>query len=623
MTRGPESFCCKAVGKKLTRPILIYDGDCRFCGKWIRRWKESTGDKVEYARSQDVGKDFPEIPEGRYDEAIQWIEPSGLHAEGAEAVFRTLAAGGWQGRLLLWLYLKVALFASISRSGYGFIARHRMAFSRLTRWLWGESVERPTYSIAAWLFLRALALIYLVAFLSYWSQVDGLISSTGILPFQNFLHAVHDNLGAAGFWRTPSLGWLWQHDALPHLLCVGGVLLSIVLFLGWIPGPSLLLLWAFYLSLAVMGQVFYGFQWDVLLLEAGFLAILVAPWHRLTWSRSGNPPALARLLILWLLFRLIFSAGVVKLSSGDATWANLTALNYHFWTQPIPDWIAWYVNQFPEWIKKGMTLGMFGAELLLPLFFFAPRRLRFFAFAGTVILQVAIIATGNYGFFNLLTLALALWLVDDLQWPGGLLSWVGALGVRYLPPRAMMAVVAVIFALSLVPFLSIFRQPFVLLKPLTWAYDYVAPFRIINSYGLFAVMTTQRREIIIQGTVDGYEWRTYHFRYKPGTLTRKPPFITPYMPRLDWQMWFAALGPINQSPWMMSLFQRLLQGSPSVLDLFEADPFEGTRPVRVRAKIDDYRFTTWNEREASGAWWDSTAVGFYSPEVQLPKAPTP
>ncbi|HEY5792089.1 MAG TPA: lipase maturation factor family protein, partial [Chthoniobacterales bacterium] len=472
---------------------MIYDGDCRFCGKWIRRWKESTGEKVEYARSQDVGADFPEIPAERYDAAVQWVEPGGQRAEGAEAVFRVLATANWRGRLLLWLFLKVGFFAWACRSSYAFVARHRAGFSLLTRWLWGESVERPTYAIASWLFLRALAVIYLIAFFSYWRQTDGLISSTGILPFQNFLLAARENLGMEAFWKAPTLGWLWQHDALPHLLCAGGVVLSVGLFFGWLPGPILILLWAFYLSLTVMGQVFYNFQWDVLLLEAGFLAIFVAPWHRATWRHSGNPPSPARLLMVWLLFRLIFSAGVVKFSSGDSTWAQLTALDFHFWTQPIPDWIAWYANLLPAPLKTAGVVLMFGVELLLPLLFFTPRRLRFVAFSGTVLLQLLILATGNYGFFNLLTLALALWLMDDLQWPGGLMSWVGSARVRYLPRRVAAGVALAIFVLTLAPFLGIFRQPMPLLRPLEWAYGYIAPFRSINGYGLFAVMTTQRR----------------------------------------------------------------------------------------------------------------------------------
>lgn len=607
------------MGKKRTRPILIYDGDCRFCGKWVRRWKESTGDRVDYARSQEVATEFPEIPADQYDKAVQWIEPDGRHAEGAEAVFRTLAVASWRGRMLLGLFLKFAFFAALSRGIYAFVSRHRMGFSRLTRWLWGESVERPTFAIASWLFLRALALIYLIAFFSYWVQADGLISSTGILPYQNFINAVRENLGFAGFWKAPTLGWFWLHDALPHLLCAGGVVLALALFFGWLPGPVLVLLWFFYLSLTVMGQVFYSFQWDTLLLETGFLAIWIAPWHRSTWRQSGNPPNLARWLMVWLLFRLIFSAGVVKLASGDATWSQLTALNYHFWTQPIPNWVAWYANLLPFWIKTGSTMLLFVAELLLPLFFFLPRRARLVGFIGTVGLQGVIIATGNFGFFNFLTLALALWLVDDLQWPGGLLGSIRSSEARYLPRRVVAGVVLVLFGLSLVPFLSIFRQPLPILKPLEWVYTRVAPFRIINGYGLFAVMTTERKEIIVQGTVDGMEWRTYAFRYKPGALTRQPPMLGPYMPRLDWQMWFVALGPINQSPWFVNFLQRLLQGSPAVLDLLEADPFEGTRPLRVRAKVDDYRFTTWAEREDSRKWWESTAVGFYSPEMELAK----
>jgi hypothetical protein len=310
------------------------------------------------------------------------------------------------------------------------------------------------------------------------------------------------------------------------------------------------------------------------------------------------------------------SSGLAKLTSGDPTWwPDLSALDFHFFTQPLPTPMAWSADQLPIQILQGCTLVMFFIELVLPFTMFGPRRLRLVSFFGLVLLQVLIALTGNYGFFNLLTLLLCVLLLDDSIFAK--LRMRPNPGAGFLPSALLYPAGAVLIALSLVPFFSVLRGAIPLPKPLVDLHTMIAPYRTINGYGLFAVMTTSRKEILVQGSHDGYDWKTYSFRYKPGDPRRAPPVIAPRMPRLDWQMWFAALGPIHQSPWFVSFAQRLLEAEPTVLNLLESDPFEGQRPRFVRAVLDDYRFSTPIEKKESGLWWKAEPSAIYLNEVSL------
>jgi hypothetical protein len=259
---------------------------------------------------------------------------------------------------------------------------------------------------------------------------------------------------------------------------------------------------------------------------------------------------------------------------------------------------------------------MFAIELGLPFFLFLPRRFRMVAFCGLVGLQIAIELTGNYGFFNALTAALCLFLLDDAVWPAGLrILSRSPHPARWLPKWILWPVALVLILLSLVPFSGAFRRPAPLLAPLARAYSLVEPFRSINGYGLFAVMTKQRNEIIIQGSDDGVNWRTYPFKYKPGDVNRMPPFVAPYMPRLDWQMWFAALGDVRESPWMFWLVSALLKSEPDALALLESDPFDGRSPRHLRAMLDSYTFTSWQEWRETGRWWRAEPRAIYFNEI--------
>ena len=403
-----------------SKPLLTYDNDCDFCRYWIVQWQHVTGDRVDYAPYQEVASQFPEIPISAFENSVQLIQENGTVLSGAAAVLRVLNSG-----ILLWCYSHLPGFATVSETVYRLIAQQRPFFSAMTRWLWGTHTERISFCFSRWLFLRALGCIYLIAFLSLWVQVHGLIGSNGILPADQFLTAVRQQVGTSGYYLVPTLFWLNPSNLCLHLLCAGGVVLSLVLIAGFFPTWTLIGLWGFYLSLVSVGQVFLSFQWDVLLLEAGFLAIFFAPLQiRDTLSRASQPSKAFLWLLRWLLFRLMFASGFVKLVS-DEVWRNLTALNFHYETQPLPTSIAWYVHQLPEWFQQISVIGMFAVELIIPFLIFAPRRLRTAGCIGFVGLQVLIILTGNYCFFNLLTIALCLPLIDDVTWK------------RLLPKRLM------------------------------------------------------------------------------------------------------------------------------------------------------------------------------------------
>jgi hypothetical protein len=493
---------------------------------------------------------------------------------------------------------------------------------RLTGWFRRrppDTIAAPTGCfLARRLFLRLLGVVYLAAFLSLWVQVHGLIGSRGILPIGEYLADVRTVTGLERYALVPTLCWLDPGDRFLDGLCGGGVVLSGLLILGVAPAPVLLLLWTFYLSLTVAAQEFLGYQWDNLLLEAGLLSIFFAPPQlcpRL--DREAPPSPLLLWLLRWLLFRLVFGSGVAKLLSGDPTWRDLTALSYHYETQPLPTWTSWYMHQLPEWFQAPSVLFTFAAELLVPLGYFGPRRVRHLACAVTVALQLLIAATGNFGFFNLLTIVLCLPLLDDDCFPARWRARVGTDGPRRRGwPRWLLgAFTAVIVALSVLMFLPGGHR---LHGPgwLTQASRLALSFRSVNRYGLFAVMTTRRPEIIVEGSDDGVTWLAYEFRWKPGNVRRAPAFTGPHLPRLDWQMWFAALQDYRENPWLERFLQRLLEGSPDVVGLLGHNPFPEQPPRFVRAVLYDYHFTDSATRAQTGAWWQRQKLGLYAPVLQ-------
>jgi lipase maturation factor 1 len=442
-------------------------------------------------------------------------------------------------------------------------------------------------------FVRVLAWIYLIAFCSLGVQALGLIGSRGILPFGDFLDAVKQAFGRSAYWREPTLLWLSRSDAALQAVWIAGAIAALIAAFGVWQRAALAVCLVLWLSLCVVGQEFLSFQWDVLLLEAGFLALFADTAPARVW------------LFRWLAFRLMFFSGVVKLTSHDAAWRNLTALTYHYETQPLPTPLAWYMTQLPLWFQKFSTAMVFVAELGAPFLFFGPKRLRHIGAWITIAFQVLILLTGNYTFFNILTIALMMFLfIEPERSP------------RSRTHRAVsIALVAFIGVTTGLLFLELFSVD---LPPGGGEIlRVVEPFRIVNTYGLFAVMTTERIEIVVEGSSDGDTWRAYEFRYKPGDLKRAPPIVAPHQPRLDWQMWFAALGNYRQNRWFVNLMIRLLQGEPSVLRLLESNPFPGAPPKYIRARAYLYHFTDFAERRRDGAWWRREDHGMYFPAVSL------
>lgn len=613
------------VSRPPDRPLLIWDGNCDFCRLWIERWRASGGAGIDYATSQDEAARYPEIPAKEFEQAVVLVAPDGSVFTGAEAVYRSLA---WRSskKWLARSYDVVPGFAAISEFAYGIVARHRPAASAVTRILWGKDVRPPTYFWARRWFLRLLGLIFLIAFLSLWLQVDGLIGADGILPVNQFLPNIYDRLGSRAFSILPTLCWLNQGNAFLHFLCGGGVVISLLLIAGIAPALCLLLLFAFYLSLTIAGQTFLSFQWDILLLETGFLAIFLAPW-RLWPGRTREPPVsrVALFLLKLLLFKLMLMSGVVKLTSGDGCWATLTALDYHYWSQPLPTVFAWWADQHAEWFKKFSVALCLFIEIVLPFFLWAPRRLRLVAAGLLIFLQVAIALTGNYCFFNLLTIALCLLLIDDASWrrrrgalqpTGGTRSVVSQLLDR-APVYAGLLVLLVTFPLNAWLIFSAFKPEAEAPRPIAWLHEQIEPFRVVNGYGLFRVMTKDRREIVIEGSADGIDWLPYEFKWKPGDVTRVPGWCAPHQPRVDWQMWFAALGSPARNPWFVRLAVCLMENKRDVLQLLARNPFPQEPPRYIRASFYRYGFTTAAERREAGAWWKRQELGEYLPPVSL------
>jgi len=475
--------------------------------------------------------------------------------------------------------------------------------------------------LTRWLFLRLVGLVYAIAFASLAVQVAGLIGPSGLTPAGSYLEWAHSIYGGSAYRLLPTVFWLGAGDTALRLAAWGGLALALLVVAGFATRAALAGAWLLYLSLSVAGQDFLSFQWDALLLETGVLAILWAPpgWR---FRRELPPPSpLVRWLLVFLLFKLMFLSGATKLLSGDPTWRQLTALDYHFETQPLPTWVGWYAHQLPASIHRIQTAIMFAIELGAPWLLFAPdrlRRLRYAGVAGLVLLQAGIALTGNYGFFNLLAVVLCVPALDDrvigrwlpvrLESGGAGPAWRHALLVAVVWPVALLSALSCWAELAYTSGAA-GGTPMVpgwAATLLGWA----APLRSFNGYGLFRVMTTDRPEIIMEASLDSTHWLPWDLGYNPGSVSRAPGFVEPYHPRLDWQLWFAALDPMRGLPLLQTLSARLRAGSPDVIALVGPSPFRTGAPRFIRFAYYDYRFTTWTERRTTGAWWARELRGY-------------
>jgi len=484
---------------------------------------------------------------------------------------------------------------------------------------------RPHNQRITWLYLRCLGLLSLTAFISLWGQAMGLFGQQGIVPFTERVQRINA-LGLEAGWTAmdyleviPSLLYWAPSDNAIHLCFTIGTLASLGVIFNRLTGPMLIVAWLSYKSIAHAGGVFLQFQWDILLLELLLCALFLAPWT--SWRRFFTlhaPPIAAIWMHRVLLFKLMFLSGIVKLLSQDEVWFNLSALEYHYWTQPIPHAMAYWVHSLPSSVHQASCVIMFVIELVLPFGVFGPRRVRQFVFLAQVLFQVGIIATGNYGFFNFLTIALCLLILDDDPLPQA--SFLPAPTAPLRRSLLQRPVVTLLCAFIILIHLSITAER--VLPPSPWVdratapAQWVAPLRLFHSYGLFANMTEKRLEIIMEGSADGKTWKRYEFAFKPDSPLDMPPFINPHMPRLDWQMWFAALrGSCTRSRWYLNFSKRLLQNAPAVTALLGENPFPHEPPRYLRAGLHQYQFD--HDPKNPQAWWKTTPLADFCPTLQL------
>lgn len=503
--------------------------------------------------------------------------------------------------------------------------------------------------------VRGLGLIYFIAVLSWWSQAILLVGEDGLVPAARLLEVVDANLegtGKSSFLALPNLySIIGASDVAIHTLCAIGCILSLLVIFGILPGPSLLGLWMIYLTFLNTGNAFMSFQWDILLVETGFLALFLAPWNwRSSWR---NPEALSpinriALLGFWgLIAKLMFFSGWVKLAwatnAHPEWWGEDTAMTFHYMTQPLPTWTAWWAHQLPEWFHQFSLWPMYAVEVVFPFLILFGKRARLVAAIGIAGLMFLILLTGNYTFFNWLTILLCVPLVADRFWSKGrLLSW-GKVSlakqsgdgekkpcckmmpwIMFAPPAVLLGVIGLLNVQTILT--DLHRAPIPLLKRdctprwLDSMAGGLSPFHLVGGYGLFRTMTTTRPEIILEGSRDGVSWQAYDFKWKPDRLDERPKFVAPHQPRVAWQLWFAALEgrfhpQSRNAAWFQAMIIKLLNGDPSIQKLFRGNPFPDNPPTYLRARLFHYEFTDTETKRRTGDWWQRTAAGEYLPKV--------
>lgn len=471
----------------------------------------------------------------------------------------------------------------------------------------------PTYWCSRSLFERSLAALYVVAFLVAANQFIPLLGEHGLLPVTDFVHEVP-------FKVSPSLFYLAPTDTAFRVAAWTGVLLACFAFssypsrLGTLAsGATWAALWVLYLSFVNVGQTFYGFGWETLLLETGFLAIFLG-------GVSTEPNNVLNWLVRWLLFRVMLGAGLIKLR-GDPCWRDLTCLDYYFETQPMPNALSWYFHWLPASVHHTGVAINHVVEIAVPFFLFAPQP--FAATAGllTIAFQLTLIISGNLSWLNWLTIVLALPTLHD-RW----LSWLPlAQPVDYKPGSAHKAGAAhrgVIYVLAMVIGILSIAPVLNLLSSQQMMNTSFEPLHLVNTYGAFGSITRQRYEIVLEGTddesvTDHTVWKAYEFKGKPGDLSRRPPQVAPYHLRIDWLMWFAAMEPPEANPWFASLVEKLLEGDRATIGLLRTNPFPDHPPHLMRALYYAYNFTTAEERRQTGQWWKREPLGLYLQPVSL------
>jgi len=477
-----------------------------------------------------------------------------------------------------------------------------------------------SYWLTRFVMLRLLGCVYAVAFLSAAKQIVPLIGAHGLLPVTLFLERVANVLGSpvAGFVRLPSLFWFAHSDTVLQLTAWIGFALSCVVVAGYANAVLMAVLWALYMSFVHVGQDWYGYGWEIQLLETGFLAIFLCPLLDGRPFPKRAPPLVMFWLFRWLIFRIMLGAALIKLR-GDPAWRNLTALYYHFETQPIPNPLSRWFCFLPHWLLKAGVLFNFLAELVMPWFAFYPRIARHIAGVILVSFQFMLILSGNLSFLNWLTMVPALACFDDGFWakllPRALVDRATAAAAVAQPSgpmqRAAWTVAVIVGVLSVQPVLN-------MISPLQIMNTSFNPLDLVNTYGAFGTVGRVRLNVVFEGsdadTPDASAvWKAYSYRALPVALNRRPPQIAPYQPRLDWQMWFAAMSTPDQYPWTLHLVWKLLHNDPGALSLFAGNPFPGKPPRYIRAVLYRYEFARPGNPE--GDWWQREKLAIWLPPL--------
>lgn len=568
--------------------------------------------------------EHPGLTEDDLHKAVYYFREDGSVCYGADAVFLTFTH--MHMGFFNWIFRHVPGVKWSTRKMYALVSANRPIFSKVSRFLYGSSYHPSTYIAVKSFFLRGLGVIYVMAFLSLWVQVQGLYGAHGILPIAAYLQRAFEVLGTGAYLRVPSVFWVNASDVMLSVVCGVGVAASVLVIWGRFRALGLFLAWICYLSFVTTGQDFLSFQWDVLLLEVGFLALFLNSKVRVL---SG----ISHWLLCWTLFRLMLSSGLVKLLSMDPVWRDGIALTFHYWTQPLPHIGGWLMYQMPLWFHKTSCWMMFFVELVVVWGILLPRRIRFWAFWPLFGLQFVIMFTGNYGFFNLLMMLLCLLMLTDHQlitrWPFRLFrrdkgngvegGWVGATALTEqsvrLNQRRMtwMAGIGTLFLgyLFLVS-ISLESNRFlgrdILPAVVQESYVPLSSFQLVNGYGLFAVMTKSRLELVIEGSTDGVTWKPYGFKFKPQDPSKMPLWVMPHQPRLDWQFWFASLQSPRFPYWMRGLGQGIAEQNPAVLGLLGENPFPGQAPTFLRVTGKMYKFSTMDRRFKEDVYWDVSSI---------------
>jgi Lipase maturation factor len=484
------------------------------------------------------------------------------------------------------------------------------------------SLAHDSYWLTRFVLLRLLGFVYAVAFLAAAFQLVPLIGSEGLLPLAPYLDRVAEHLGsrADGFWALPTLFWLGASDLALRAVAWTGFALSCAVVAGYANSISLAALWALYLSIVHGGQDWYGYGWEIQLLETGFLAIFLVPLVDPRPFPRRAPPIALIWLFRWLAFRIMLGAGLIKIR-GDSCWRDLTALYYHFETQPIPNPASRAFHFLPRALLRGGVLFNHFAELVAPWFVFGPRVARRIAGAVILAFQSMLIVSGNLSFLNYLTIVPALACLDDGIWsrvlPNALVRRAERAAAQAQPSVAMQrvswAVAALVALLSIQPVANLASPR----QVMNTAFD---RFDLVNTYGAFGSVGRERWNIVFEGTADDAidedaHWKPYPYRALPVALDRRPVVIAPYQPRLDWQMWFAAMGTPDEYPWTIHLIWKLLHNDPGALSLFAENPFPDRPPRYVRAVLYRYAFAPPDDPE--GRWWTREERGLWLPPLSV------